>query len=84
MDFVLSGRQGLWALEVKSAATVHPGHLRGLHAFHAAFPEAQLILLYGGNHRLRDGSVDCIPLECFLKELHPSRPPVGGFPIQDV
>ncbi|MDR2030480.1 MAG: DUF4143 domain-containing protein [Puniceicoccales bacterium] len=78
VDFVLCGERNLWALEVKSAATIHPEHLRGLHAFCAAFPEARPILLYGGSHRLRRGNVDCIPVECFLRELHPDRPPVAG------
>jgi predicted AAA+ superfamily ATPase len=79
VDFVLCGKRELWALEVKSADVVHPGHLRGLHAFCAAFPEARPILLYGGKHRLRMGTVDCIPIDCFLRELHPSQPPIGNF-----
>jgi predicted AAA+ superfamily ATPase len=82
VDFVLCGSRGLWALEVKSAETIHPEHLRGLHAFQRVFPEAHPILLYAGSHRLRQGDVDCIPLEWFLRKLHPDRIP-GTDPAPD-
>jgi predicted AAA+ superfamily ATPase len=75
VDFVLCGDRGLWALEVKTAETIHPEHLRGLHAFQRLFPEAKPILLYGGTHFLRRGDVACIPLEWFLRELHPDQIP---------
>jgi predicted AAA+ superfamily ATPase len=41
VDFVVYGPDGLWALEVKNAAAVHPGDLRGLRAFREDYPEAR-------------------------------------------
>jgi predicted AAA+ superfamily ATPase len=80
VDFVLCGDRGLWALEVKTSETIHPEHLLGLHTFQRTFPESKLILLYGGTHLLRRGDVCCIPLEWFLRELHPNQIPGMDFP----
>jgi predicted AAA+ superfamily ATPase len=73
VDFVVYGRDGFWAIEVKNSASVRPEDLRGLRAFHEDYPEARLALLYRGSRRLRIGSVSCLPCEDFLSELRPGR-----------
>lgn len=74
VDFVVYGRHGFWAIEVKHSATVRPADLRGLKAFREDYPEAELRLLYRGEEaRLVDG-IRCLPCEDFLRALIPGRP----------
>jgi uncharacterized protein len=74
VDFVLYGRHGFWALEVKHSATIRPADLRGLKAFREEYPEADLLLLYRGEEaRVVDG-IRCLPCEDFLRKLVPGSP----------
>ncbi len=73
VDFVVYGRAGFWAIEVKNSASVRPEDLRGLRAFHEDYPTARLALLYRGGRRLRIDGVSCLPCEEFLSELRPGR-----------
>jgi predicted AAA+ superfamily ATPase len=74
VDFVLYGRRGFWAVEVKHSATIRPADLRGLKAFREDYPEAELRLLYRGEEaRVVDG-IRCLPCEDFLRALIPGRP----------
>lgn len=73
VDFVVYGRDGFWAIEVKNSASVRPEDLRGLRAFHEDYPQARLALLYRGGRRLRIDGVSCLPCEEFLSELRPGR-----------
>lgn len=73
VDFVVYGRAGFWAIEVKNSASVRPADLRGLRAFHEDYPTARLVLLYRGNRRLRIDGISCMPCEAFLSELRPGR-----------
>lgn len=74
VDFVLYGRHGFWAVEVKHSATIRPADLRGLKAFREDYPEAELRLLYRGEEtRVVDG-IRCMPCEDFLRALLPGRP----------
>ncbi|MFL6292945.1 MAG: ATP-binding protein [Thermoanaerobaculia bacterium] len=74
VDFVLYGRHGFWAIEVKHSATIRPADLRGLKAFREDYPEAELRLLYRGEEaRVVDG-IRCLPCEDFLRALIPGRP----------
>jgi predicted AAA+ superfamily ATPase len=73
VDFVVYGRAGFWAIEVKNSASVRPEDLRGLRAFHADYPTARLALLYRGSRRLRIDGVSCLPCGEFLSELRPDR-----------
>ncbi len=74
VDFVVYGDAGFWAIEVKRTGRVRPEDLRSLAAFAEEYPEAVAILLYRGAERLRIGSVWCIPVEAFLRDLKPGRP----------
>ncbi|HEX6861486.1 MAG TPA: AAA family ATPase, partial [Thermoanaerobaculia bacterium] len=74
VDFVVYGRHGFWALEVKRTAVIRPADLRGLKAFREDYPEAELRLLYGGEETLAVDGIRCVPCESFLRELVPGRP----------
>jgi predicted AAA+ superfamily ATPase len=69
VDFVLYGPAGLRAFEVKRTAKVIPAMLRGLNAFLKDYPMAKTFFVYGGDRRQREGPVEIIPLEEFLREL---------------
>ena len=69
VDFVLYGAGGLFAFEVKRTARVSGVHLRGLRAFLKDYPTAKAYFLYGGRRRLREGLIDCVPMETALRDL---------------
>src|SRR6185295_1363499 len=74
VDFVVYGRNGFWALEVKSSAAIRPADLRGLKAFREDYPEAELRLLYGGDEALAVDGIQCLPCDDFLRRLIPGQP----------
>jgi predicted AAA+ superfamily ATPase len=74
VDFVVYGRNGFWALEVKRSTSIRPADLRGLKAFREDYPEAELRLLYGGNEALDVDGIRCLPCNDFLRRLVPGQP----------
>ncbi len=74
VDFVVYGRGGFWALEVKHSANVRPADLRGLKAFREDYPEARLRLLYRGDEALEVDGIRCLPCDAFLRGLVPGQP----------
>ncbi len=76
VDFILYGRDGFWAIEVKNTAAIRNKDLRPLVSFRQDFPECVPIFLYRGNEKLLVNGIACIPCEIFLKDLTP-----GKFPI---
>lgn len=79
VDFVVYGKNGFWALEVKNTDRVDRTDVRGLRAFLGEYPEATAALLYRGNRRERIDGVLCLPVEEFLRELRPGRDLLSGF-----
>ena len=73
VDFVLYGESGLFAIEVKSGATLQPRDFSGLRAFAADYPAATPVLLYRGPRRIRERGVLCLPCAPFLRALTPER-----------
>lgn len=73
VDFVLYGVDGLYAIEVKNTAKVRPEDMKGLEAFKADYPEAECLLLYRGQERLKKGNVLCLPCDNFLSALSPAK-----------
>ena len=73
VDFVVYGPDGFWAVQVKNSRRVRPEDLRALRAFKADFPEAEALLLYRGEDRLRKKEALCLPVEEFLRQLRPDR-----------
>lgn len=71
VDFVLYGRDGFHAIEVKNTKRVRPEDLRSLKNFRSDYPEATARLLYRGDERLLIDGISCIPCEAFLRGLAP-------------
>ena len=83
VDFVVYGRAGFHAFEVKNAARVHSADLRGLRTFRTDYPEADCAMLYRGSERLNIDGIWCLPVEDFLQEMTPGQrllPQVRGTP----
>jgi predicted AAA+ superfamily ATPase len=76
VDFVVHGETFFGAIEVKSSSTVRAEHLGGLAAFGRDYPEAKLVLLYGGSDSIMHNGILCLPCEKFLCELLPNSPPL--------
>jgi len=77
IDFVIYGRDGFWALEVKNTARIQPADLRGLRGFRGDYPAAACGLVYRGTERIVVDGILCIPCDMFLRQLRPDR----SFPI---
>ncbi len=69
VDFVLYGDKGIKAIEIKSAAKVSSSMLSGLRAFLKDYPGAEAYCVYGGKRRMREGNIEIISIEDFLKTL---------------
>lgn len=69
VDFVLYGRLGLHAFEIKRSKNIAPADLKGLKAFGNDYPEAKLYILYGGADRLYFGNIEAIPFKEALYKL---------------
>jgi uncharacterized protein len=79
VDFVVYGRAGFWAIEVKNRDRIRQEDLRGLEAFGADYPQSELVLLYRGSRRERRGRIWILPLDDFLRRLVPA----GPLPIEE-
>jgi len=73
VDFVVYGPRGFWAVQVQNSADVRPADLRPLRAFNEDYPESTGVLLYRGDEKRRIEDVWCLPVEGFLRDLHPAR-----------
>jgi uncharacterized protein len=69
VDFVLYGKKGICALEVKRTGKVSDKYLRGLKSFLREYPSAKAYFVYGGKRRMRKGAIEIVPTELFLREL---------------
>lgn len=73
VDFVVYGKDGFWAIEVKHQASVRDVDLRGLQAFGDDYPQAKRLLLYRGKERRKIGGVLCVPCAEFLAGVVPQK-----------
>ena len=71
VDFVVDAGDALIAIEVKSGSTLRPADRRGLLAFHDEFPDARLLVLTDGAIPERQGPIQAVPLESFLRQVVP-------------
>jgi uncharacterized protein len=78
VDFVVYGRRGFWAIEVKNGAGVRGAEVRPLREFAADYPECEPLLLYRGPDRLEVGGIRCLPVDQFLRQLRPGRSLTAG------
>lgn len=72
VDFILYGKKGFWAIEVKNSQAVHSQDLKALESFCTDYPEATPLLLYRGKHRLKIHGILCLPIDEFLQSLTPT------------
>lgn len=70
VDFILYGKKGFHAIEVKSGSQVRKNDLIGLKEFRKDYKEAKLITLYGGDRRYYESDILIMPLADFFKEAH--------------
>jgi predicted AAA+ superfamily ATPase len=63
VDFVLYGKKGIKAIEVKANKRFQDNMLSGLKSFRTDYPEAELFLLYGGNRRMYVDNVTILPVQ---------------------
>lgn len=68
-DFVLYGPRGIFGVEVKRTGKVSMAMLKGLKAFLKDYPMANAYFVYRGSRRMKEGNIDIIPVEDFLKNL---------------
>lgn len=73
VDFIVYGARGFWAIEVKRSADLCPADVHGLTSFQEEYPEAQVLLLYGGTEPITYRGVLCLPVSQFLMQVHPER-----------
>ncbi len=73
VDFVLYGENHFHAIEVKNAKQIHPKSLKSLKTFLHDYPEASVMLLYGGSEKLMIDGISCWPVEDFLLKLKPNH-----------
>jgi predicted AAA+ superfamily ATPase len=73
VDFIVYGKEGFWAIEVKHGSSVRSKDLRALRAFLADYPQARGRFLYRGKEKLSIDGILCLPVDEFLLELQPNR-----------
>lgn len=69
VDFVLHGESRLIAIEVKTKQNISRSDMKGLLAFKEDYPEAELVLFYGGKRMLHFNNVRVYPVEQALLDL---------------
>ncbi len=67
VDFILYGKNGFYAIEIKRKSSISPKDLRGLKAFSRDYPTAKLFLLYGGKEKIYFGNITVLPIRHFFK-----------------
>ncbi len=63
VDFILYGKKGIKAIEVKAAERFQDKMLDGLKKFRADYPEAKCFLLYGGEQKLYVDDIIVLPIQ---------------------
>jgi predicted AAA+ superfamily ATPase len=69
VDFVLYGKRGIKAFEIKRTGRISKSMLVGLKAFLKDYPMAKAYFIYGGGRYMREGEIEILPLERTLKTL---------------
>jgi len=74
VDFIVLGKLGFWAIEIKNSTQVRQEDIKSLETFGQDYQEAKLLLVYRGTELLKKKNVLCIPCEKFLKNILPDQP----------
>jgi uncharacterized protein len=70
VDFILYGKKGLLAFEIKRKGKYSSKNLRGLKKFIEDFPIARGFLIYGGTKRFYENNIEIIPIDETIARLH--------------
>ena len=73
VDFIIYGKDGFWAIEVKNSKRIYRKELRPLKTFCHDYPECKPMLVYRGDEKLLIDNILCIPCDTFLKSIKPDR-----------
>ena len=73
VDFVLYGKAGIFAAEVKNTNRIRPENLRSLTEFQKDYPQSKVIFLYRGNEKRMINNILCLPCDNFLGQLSPDQ-----------
>jgi len=69
VDFILYGEKGLWGIEVKRKSKLNNKDFSGLKSFQRDYPDAELLLLYGGEKTMYFDDITVYPIEYALTNL---------------
>lgn len=73
VDFIIYGKEGFWAIEVKNTEKVRKSDLKSLKTFIQDYPQASAIFLYRGDKKLLIDKIHCLPVQDFLLNLIPNK-----------
>lgn len=74
VDFIVYGKEGFWAIEVKNTHKIRRNELRPLKTFHQDYPECNSLFVYRGDEKLLIDNILCVPCETFLESIKPNQP----------
>lgn len=69
VDFILYGKKGLHAVEIKRKANLTQQDFKGLQLFQEDYPIAKLYMLYGGTKSYHEKNIHVVPMVEFLKNI---------------
>jgi predicted AAA+ superfamily ATPase len=69
VDFILYGKRGIKAFEIKRTGKIRSQMLNGLKAFLKDYPTAKAFFIYGGERRMHEGNIEIISIKDALKNL---------------
>jgi uncharacterized protein len=70
IDFILYGKRGFFAIEVKSSSRLREHDFDSLLKFKQEYQMAKLYFLYSGNKSYHHGDIEVLSLEDFFKKAH--------------
>jgi predicted AAA+ superfamily ATPase len=74
VDFIVYGKDGMHAIEVKNSKRIRPEDFSGLISIGEEYPIAKRYLLYQGAEKYIHDGIRCMPCGRFLAELRPGKP----------
>lgn len=69
VDVVLEKDGGVWAIEIKSGATIRPTELSGLRSFREDHPDARLVCVADIDRPFNVGDIECLPWRSFFDQV---------------
>lgn len=69
VDVVLETDGGVWAIEIKSGATIRPTELSGLRSFRDDHPDARLVCVADIERPFNVGDIECLPWRSFFNQV---------------